>query len=150
MTKKSPERQLTQREADRLIALIKETVDTTLRLPAAGQKHVRFSVIASNEPEVFDIQLYQGAFDPQKQHFTALLDTPKIRIMHLCINGHKHRNPDGTVIGPTHLHIYREGFSDGYAIPIDITSPDFADNLMFFLKEFNVVTDNVSVQRSLL
>lgn len=150
MTKKSQERQLSQQEADRLIALIKETVDTMLRLPAAGQKHRRFSVIATDGPEVFDIQPYQGALEPQKQHFTALLDTPKIRLMHLCINGRKHRNPDGTVIGGTHLHIYREGFSDSYAIPIDITSPDFADNLMFFLKEFNVATDNIPVQRSLL
>lgn len=30
----------------------------------------------------------------------------------------KHRNPDGTVVGVPHLHLYREGYGDKFAYEV--------------------------------
>ena len=33
----------------------------------------------------------------------------------LDVNDREHKNPDGTKVGETHLHIYKEGFNDRFA-----------------------------------
>lgn len=42
-----------------------------------------------------------------------------IVLVRLDINGAPHTNPDGQRLGGTHLHIYREGFEDRWAYPVD-------------------------------
>ena len=36
----------------------------------------------------------------------------------LDINGSPHRNPDGTRLGGSHLHVYKEDFDDTYALAL--------------------------------
>lgn len=36
-------------------------------------------------------------------------------IARLDVNDREHKNPDGTKVGETHLHIYKEGYNDRYA-----------------------------------
>ena len=40
-----------------------------------------------------------------------------IILLRLDLDGPPHINPDGTVVPCPHLHIYREGFADKWAIP---------------------------------
>lgn len=51
-----------------------------------------------------------------------------IGLARLDIDGPPHRNPDGQEIGPSHLHLYREGFQLKWAleIPQDLF-PNFSD-----------------------
>lgn len=50
-------------------------------------------------------------------------------LMRLDFGGAPHRNPDGDEIDSPHLHIYREGFGDKWAMPVpaeafrDLTNP---------------------------
>jgi hypothetical protein len=48
-------------------------------------------------------------------------------LVRLCVNGPAHRNPDGHRLGKTHLHLYREGYHDKYAIPVPDTFLDLND-----------------------
>ena len=51
-----------------------------------------------------------------------------ITLYRLDIDGAPHRNPDGEEIPCPHLHIYREGFGDRWAIPAPIARfPDTSD-----------------------
>ncbi|ADQ06578.1 putative Lj965 prophage protein [Caldicellulosiruptor hydrothermalis 108] len=42
-----------------------------------------------------------------------------ITLVRLDIDTKPHRNPDGTVIGPNHIHIYKEGYGDKWAYPLE-------------------------------
>ncbi|WPX08072.1 DUF6978 family protein [Anaerocellum danielii] len=42
-----------------------------------------------------------------------------ITLIRLDIDTKPHRNPDGTKVGPTHIHIYKEGYGDKWAYPLD-------------------------------
>ena len=33
----------------------------------------------------------------------------------MCVKDRKHKNPDGKIVGATHLHIYKKGFNDRFA-----------------------------------
>jgi hypothetical protein len=39
-------------------------------------------------------------------------------LVRLNFGGAPHRNPDGEEIDSPHLHLYREGFGDKWAIPV--------------------------------
>jgi hypothetical protein len=140
---------LTQKQADELIRLLKKTLEEIVRLPRAGERHKTFAVVAENRTEQFRIHPYQGVLDPAKHQITALLSTPRVRLMRLCVNGHPHRNPDRQVIGGTHLHVYREGYADHYAIPITVDDPDFAADTMTLLEKFHVTNGDSAIQGGL-
>lgn len=45
--------------------------------------------------------------------------------MRLDIDGRPHTNPEGTAVGRSHLHVYREGFEERWAIPLaEAKAPD--------------------------
>jgi hypothetical protein len=41
-------------------------------------------------------------------------------LVRLDFGGSPHRNPDGEEIGSPHLHVYREGFGDKWAMPVPL------------------------------
>lgn len=52
-----------------------------------------------------------------------------IHLVRLCINGNKHHNSDGSVVGVNHIHIYKlneNGQPEGYAY--DLTDFPFSEN----------------------
>lgn len=51
------------------------------------------------------------------------------------MGGNTHTNPDKTDIGGTHLHIYREGYDDKWALPLPGIFTNTND-LVKTLKEF--------------
>src|SRR5207245_844247 len=54
----------------------------------------------------------------------------------LDFGGSPHRNPDGEEIGSPHLHIYREGFGDKWAIPLPADRFPRITNLRSTLDDF--------------
>ena len=49
-------------------------------------------------------------------------------LVRLCFGGGAHRNPDGVRITSPHLHTYREGFGDKWAMPLpEVQFPHSAD-----------------------
>ena len=57
-------------------------------------------------------------------------------LVRLDFGGSPHRNPDGEEIGSPHLHIYREGFGDKWAIPLPADRFPRITNLRSTLDDF--------------
>jgi hypothetical protein len=74
-----------------------------------------------------------------------------IILYRLDIDGAPYRNPDGQEIPCPHLHIYREGFGDKWAIPASDKFPD-TSNLFSTLDAFMAhcnITEPPLIQRGL-
>jgi len=70
----------------------------------------------------------------------------------LDLDGPAHRNPDGLEIPCPHLHIYREGLGDKWAIPAPIdrytNAVDLLSTLEAFMQQCNI-TDPPKIQKGL-
>lgn len=107
---------LTQDQADLLIAMEKVRVDLkqwTFPLPGE-QLSVPLTSVDRRENFFLDItrsriKLTKATHQNRARQIVVL--------MRLDIDGPPHRNPDGQEINCPHLHVYREGYADKWAIP---------------------------------
>jgi len=113
---------IAQQEADTLIALEKHydrllaANDNPLQLPDVGGKvSVPFTCAAKRERFLIDI--VRGRIDLVKET-KQLRSRQVVILLRLDVGGAPHRNPDGEEISSPHLHIYREGYGDKWAIPV--------------------------------
>ena len=79
----------------------------------------------------------------------------EIRLVRLDLGGRPHRNEDGTVVQPPHLHLYRQGFHDRWAIvpPSDKFSDlgDLQVTLNDFMRFCNIVRPpDIRIQKGLI
>jgi hypothetical protein len=112
--------EITQAEADALIEMEKRFVDDKDWIfPAAGGR-IALALTSLDKRESFmldvtrsQIKLTKATYQNRARQATVL--------MRLDLDGPPHRNPDGAEIPCPHLHIYREGFADKWAIeaPLD-------------------------------
>lgn len=139
MSRKSfaPRFTLTQSEANLLIAETKRAVEDVVTMPAQGVHNAEFHV--KSQEHSFTISLYKGNINANKHTLSARISVSGIPLIRLCVNGSTHTNPDGTRIGGTHWHIYREGFDDSFAVAANINSPDFVRDTILLLDKFNVI-----------
>lgn len=142
---------LTQVEAEALIAMAKKRVDDDSRLfPPPGE---RFSIPLTSldkrenfflDATRYQIKLTKATFQNRAQQ--------AIILMRLDIDGPPHRNPDGKEIPCPHLHIYREDYGDKWAYPAPVDRyPDTADllsTLEAFMRHCNI-TDPPQIERGL-
>jgi len=108
---------LTQTEADALIAMGKEFVrPVTISIPpGADQTH---ELIGDDKRERFLLDLWRGTLRLSKiKHQTR--GRKVVVLVRLDIDGAPHTNPDGAKLSGTHIHLYREGFEDKWAFPVD-------------------------------
>lgn len=133
---------LTQDEADKLMAMEKKAVDPQGWLfPGPGDRIV-VPLTSTDKRESFmlDVMRYQI-----KLTKTTLQNRARVTIIlyRLDIGGAPHRNPDGEEIPCPHLHIYRENYGDKWAIPAPVTKfPDTSDlftTLYAFMEHCNIV-----------
>ena len=108
---------LTQAEADALLALEKRRIDTTeWNYPDfGGQVTVPLVSVEGRESFLLDlrrarIDLAKGTYQNRGRQIVVLA--------RLDFGGAPHRNPDGEEIESPHLHLYREGFGDKWAFPV--------------------------------
>jgi len=133
---------LTQGDADALIALAKIRGDEEERLfPQAGGSLV-IPLTSEDRRENFLLDIHRGRIDLRKGTYQNRARQVVV-LVRLDFGGPPHRNPDGQEVPCPHLHLFREGFADKWAIPVPIADfPNIGDlwsTFSDFMRYCNVV-----------
>ena len=108
---------LTQTEADALLALEKHRVDEKeWDYPDIGG-YITVPLISADQRERFSLDIRRSRIDLGKGTYQNR-GRQTIILARLDFGGAPHRNPDGNQIGSPHLHLYREGYADKWAFPV--------------------------------
>lgn len=143
------EHDLTQEEADELLAMEKRRVDDAQwDMPDLGGK-VSIPLVSLDQREEFLLDLYRGRINLRKGSYQNRA-RQVVTLARLDFGGPPHRNPDGEELGPNHLHVFREGCGDKWARPVpDALFPHLDDpwqTLQDFMQFCNIVdSPNVRV-----
>ena len=106
---------IAQADAEALIGMEKRLVDENdWTFPAAGQR-IALALTSIDKRENFSPDVTRSQIRLTKATYQNRA-RQAIILMRLDLDGPSHRNPDGTEIPCPHLHIYREGFGDKWAI----------------------------------
>ena len=107
---------LTQMEADSLMSMEKHRADEEhAYFPDKGRK-VAIPLQSPDRREQFILDLRQGRIGMQK--ITMQNRARQVVVLaRLDLGGAPRRNPDGEEIALPHLHTYREGYGDKWAVP---------------------------------
>lgn len=118
---------LTQADADALIAMEKLRVDDTRwNYPGLGGA-IRIPLASMNKREDFTLDITRGRIDLLKGSYQNR-SREVIILVRLDFGGSPHRNPDDEEIPCPHLHVYKEGYADKWAVPVPSDKfPDMAD-----------------------
>lgn len=108
---------LTQTEADALMAMGKAFQTHEAISLHAGVDATR-ELLGDDQRERFLLDLWRGTLRLSKLRFQTRARRI-IVLARLDINGSPHTNPDGTKLGRMHLHVFRDGYEDRWAYPID-------------------------------
>jgi hypothetical protein len=137
-----PDSALTQSEANALINMAKRRVDDReWDYPGLGGT-VSIPLASGDGREAFFLDLRRGRIDLARgTHQVRGRQT--LVLVRLDFGGGPHRNPDGEEVGPAHLHLYREGYGDKWAIPVpqDLSKylADTWQTLEDFMRYCNIV-----------
>ncbi len=107
---------LTQDEADSLIAMRKVRENDDQHIYPILQRTLVVPLISEDRRESFSLDLHAGKIKLSKATIQNRA-RQVIVLVRLDLDGAPHRNPDGEEIPCPHLHIYRVGFADKWAIP---------------------------------
>ena len=107
---------LTQAEADALIAMEKHRADSRQwEFPIPGDRlSIPLTSLDKREHFILDVTRVRVKLTKATYQNRA---RQAVILMRLDLDGSPHRNPDDQEIACPHLHIYREGFGDKWAIP---------------------------------
>ena len=109
--------EVNQGEADALLAMKKRCADPNiLYYPGLGGKVIA-PLISVDGNERFILDIWRSNFVLGKGNYQNRWRKTLI-LARLDFGGAPHRNPDGEEIEIPHLHLYREGFGDKWAIPV--------------------------------
>ena len=142
---------ITQSEADALIEMEKRSVENKdWTFPAAGQR-IALELVSLDRRENFTLDVTRAQIRLTKATYQNRA-RQAIILLRLDLDGAPHRNPDGQEISCPHLHVYREGFGDKWAIfaPSDRypNALDLFSTCEAFLKHCNI-TGPSKMQRGL-
>jgi hypothetical protein len=142
---------LTQAEADTLLVMEKHRVDDTRhQFPALGGS-IEVPLISANKRENFLLDITRGRINLKKATYQNRVRTVVI-LARLDIDGPPHENPDGQEISCPHLHTYREGYGDKWAVPAPVTDFPRTNDLWGSLADFMVfckITETPFIERDL-
>jgi hypothetical protein len=110
---------LTQSEADSLIAMPKVRVDNDEISFSPRPQSLVIPLLSVDKRENFMLDIHSGRIKLSK---ISMQNRARqvIVLVRLDIDGPPHRNPDGEEVPCPHLHLYREGFGDKWAIPAPV------------------------------
>jgi len=142
---------LTQAEADSLLAMKKKIVgDSVFQFPASGER-LQIPLESLDRTEDFLLDVTRSRIDLAKITYQNRARIVVV-LLRLDVSGPPHRNPDGELIACPHLHVYREGYGDKWAIAIPTGKFENIQNrvqtLIDFMTECNV-TEQPSIQTGL-
>ena len=100
---------------------------------SARRKAIPLASLDRRENFILDLSRYQikltkATFQNRVRRVIVLL--------RLDIDGPPHRNPDGEEIPCPHIHLYREGFGDKWAMPVPVERYPHAGNLFATFEAF--------------
>lgn len=126
---------LSQAEADHLFTLKKIRVDDkAYSYPVLGGA-ISIPIVSLDKKEDFILDIHKSRIVLVKGKYqTRARQT--IPLIRLDFGGAPHTNPDGTNIECPHLHIYREGYGDKWAIPAPLDVFTDLANLYKTLEHF--------------
>ena len=108
---------LTQAEADALIEMEKHRVnDDQTNFPMGGESAV-VPLQSVDRREQFLLDLSRASINLSKVKMQTR-GRKVVVLVRLDLGGAPHRNPDGEEIPVPHLHLYREGYGDKWAVAI--------------------------------
>lgn len=108
---------LTQSEADSLIAMEKHRAsEDRSTFPMAGQSLI-LPLQSADKREQFVLDLSRGQIDLSKVKMQNR-GRQVVVLVRLDLGGAPHRNPDDEEVSAPHLHVYREGYGDKWAVPV--------------------------------
>lgn len=108
---------LTQTDADALIAMEKHRVnDDRWDYPILGGS-ISVPLISADRRENFILDVSRGKINLAKGTYQNRARQVVV-LVRLDFGGQPHRNPDGEELESPHLHMYREGYGDKWAVPI--------------------------------
>src|SRR5256885_11572225 len=110
---------LTQAEADALIAMEKHRVNEDRSDFPKGGQSLSLPLQSSDKREQFLLDLSRGRINLLKVKIQNRARQVVV-LVRLDMGGAPHRNPDDEEIPVPHLHVYREGFGDKWAIPVPV------------------------------
>ena len=132
---------LTQAEADALIALHKRRVNEEHHPFPLGSK-LSIPLESTTGREQFILDVSRGRIDLHKVTYQNRARQVVV-LVRLDIEGAPHHNPDHEDVSCPHLHVYREGFGVKWAFPIPTAKfGDFSDlwlALQDFMRYCNIV-----------
>jgi hypothetical protein len=133
--------ELTQTEADALIGMEKQYTEVArLSFPAPGDR-LTIPLLSVDKREQFILSATRFQIKITKASYQKRA-RQVIVLMRLDLDGAPHRNPDGEELPCPHLHIYREGYGDKWAIPAPVDRyPDTLDlfpTFEAFMKHCNI------------
>jgi hypothetical protein len=142
---------LTQIEADALIAMEKHrTDDKEWAFPGPGQR-LAIPLASVDKRENFMIDVTRSQLKLTKATYQNRVRQVVI-LMRLDLDGPPHRNPDDQEIPCPHLHVYREGYGDKWAVPAPVDrypNPlDLFSTFEAFMQHCNVIQTPI-IQRGL-
>lgn len=143
---------LSQAEADALFTMKKiKTKDKQYIYPIQGGS-LRIPLTSENNRESFLLDITRGRIELSR---VTLQNRSRqvIILTRLDFGGAPHRNPDGAEIKCPHLHLYKEGFGDKWAIPIPNAFFKHCDDQWQTLQDFMDfcnITEKPSIIRELL
>jgi hypothetical protein len=142
---------LTQEEADALMAMEKRRVDEQEWLFPSPGGSTAIPLTSVDKRENFMLDVTRAQIRLTKATYQNRARAAVI-LMRLDLDGPPHRNPDGEEIPCPHLHIYREGHADKWAIaaPVDrYPNPsDIFQTFEAFMQHCNI-TEPPQIQKGL-
>ena len=117
---REPMAELTQADADALLAVEKRRLDSTAYdFPFGGQR-VEIPLVSADGNEQFLLDLNRGRIRLTKMTYQYRA-WKTVVLARLDLDGPPHRNPDGVELSCPHLHLYREGYGTRWAFELPET-----------------------------
>jgi hypothetical protein len=138
-----------QKVADALLALEKRCANpnTVWEYPRQGETlHIPLISADGTEKFTLDVAEHKIVLSKQKMQTRA---RKTIVLARLEINGAPHTNPNGERISGSHLHIYKEGYDDKFAIPLSETvfkSASTLSDYLYIFEDFCKIIDKPNIQ----
>jgi hypothetical protein len=109
---------LTQAEADQFMSMAKHFVrpPATITIPPGADD--TYELAGPSNRETFLLDVWRGTLRLSKLKYQNRVQTAVI-LVRLDVDGAPHTNPDGERLSGTHIHLFKEGFDDKWAYPVD-------------------------------
>lgn len=140
---------LTQSDADALLRMEKVPVSTdAFQFPDLGGR-IEVPLQSRDEREQFSLDINRKRIALTTGYQTR---ARKVVVLARLDFAAPHRNPDGTEIGVPHLHLYREGYGDKWAIEVPenlLSNPTDAWQVLHDFMRYCAVVESPNIVRGL-